>query len=240
MNPYKIITTKTFILGFAEFIFIVVMCYLFTIALKQDTQFAKIEIASVFETLGELPDGAEDLIEQEIYQTVSQNTSSDFNLKTSGATIDTENLINTYIESLDIHYLNFTINLAELQQSYRVVYEWSANATNTNIQPNDSLYVLCLPDNIFGCQDAHENRGDESIIYHLAMIYPFSGYGLNPYLTDAGLEFEIVLPNDTPETESAALAEVRQFVQNLGFNPDDYLYNASYSPGVTITPEYTY
>lgn len=51
-----------------------------------------------------------------------------------------------YFEDIDVHQVNFVIDLPELQQSYQVNYLWSKDPNNTNIPTKYKTLVYCPED----------------------------------------------------------------------------------------------
>lgn len=57
-----------------------------------------------------------------------------------------------YLQDLDIHQVNFIVDIPELDQSYQVNYLWSKDSYNTDIPDNYQTLVYC-PQDAPNCTD---------------------------------------------------------------------------------------
>lgn len=227
------INPKNIIAIFCELTFVIIMAYLFSIVANDSVESTSIQIDNFTSNIKDLPNDASNLIAQELYQTVSLNTDTNFNLANSGAIIRQDSIIETQIADLNMNYLNFIIDVPDANQSYQVVYEWSPDKNNPYILPNNPLYVMCLPDSE-SCKDSYNGHGNDYVLYNILSYYPFDNFSVNPTLANDHLYLNINLPDGEPTTKNNALSTIKSFIKSLGFNSDNFEYNTEYRSAVNV------
>ena len=183
----------------------------------------------------DLNDTQKSAVERVLFQTIALNTPAGQNIPNFGAEIRDGSVINTYLEDFDAHILNFIVDIDELGQSYRVVYRWADDYPNKVVPANNPAMVLCLPDrdlvyDDFNCQDEYSGNGDDQIVYDLLRSKLFSNFtaGVTGDVQNGEpLNIKINTLSDDESVKSAAVAEVAEYLESLGFNLSDYEYSVN-------------
>lgn len=131
------------VLIFFQVIFIILMIISFRNLFDSSEPKLDIEVSGLRDEIAGLSEEGKEVIEYNIYQAVSLNSISD-NIQKSGVFIREGSLINEYFEKINVHYVNFIADIPDIQQSYKVVYEWSDNPENEFISPDYSAVAMCL------------------------------------------------------------------------------------------------
>ena len=173
-----------------------------------------------------------DILGRAIYRTVSMNYSG--NLKNSGAKIREGSMRSLYLNDYDFQYMNFLIDLPDIQQTYRVIYRQGGSKTPEGLLSIDeyNAIVLCpreedLIYEAFDCEDGFGSTAIDSILKTLIRYSEFEGFAVNPVIdmkTGNIDTIEIVMESDDEKQQEAAVNQVKEFLESVGMNPDDYTY----------------
>lgn len=203
-----------------------------TIKIDNYTEIAK--TATLEGALSDVDDEDKKVINSAIYEAASLNSKE--NIKSYGAKIREGATHNMYIEDLGIYYINFLVDIEDLGQTYRVVYQYVKNPPSYANFDNTLLATVYCPSNedlIYGefeCHDQYKNNAEAQILYGLVKYKLFDGFtvGLigNPSAGEK-LSFHLNTSSDEPATKNKAITTLREYIESLGFNPDNYEYSAS-------------
>ena len=174
-----------------------------------------------------------DILGRAIYRTVSMNY--DGNLKNSGANVREGSMRSLYLDDYDYQYMSFLIDLPDIEQTYRVVYRQGDDNTPGGLFGIDdyNAIVFCpreadLIYEPFDCQDGFGTTAMDSILMTLIRYSEFDGFAVNPVidLKTGNIEtIEIVVESNNEKQQEAAVNKVKEFLESVGMNPDDYTYS---------------
>ena len=95
----------------------------------------------------DLPQEKTDQIFYQLYNMLSNNLPEGAEVPERGAMVREGTAEYNYDESEKVHYGKFVVDIAEVQQSYQVQFEWSPVANNQNLGGYPVL-VTCLPEEL--------------------------------------------------------------------------------------------
>lgn len=178
----------------------------------------------------ELDETKKNVIENILYNIVYLNNSGSISNK--GAKIREGSVRNVYIEDLKVYLLNFIVDIEDLQQSYRITYRWADQYPNKSVPADMPAIAFCPQKNEliygdFNCKDDYNNHGADIIVYGLLRYKIFSSFtvGLSgDVFNGEPLSLRINTISDEKTVEEAAVAEVSDYLSELGFNLDDFNY----------------
>ncbi len=185
------------------------------------------------EKLDSLDDMQKAALEGALYDIIALNSPSGTNIPNSGAKIREGSMINRYLPEFDAYFLNFLVDIEELGQSYRVVYRWAEEYPNDIVPIDDPLVAFCprkeeLIYGDFGCQDEFNGNGEDRMAYEMIKKKTFYGFTvglLSNIYNGARLELGIyAIKSDQEEEKVRAVETVREYLQQLGFNLDNFEY----------------
>lgn len=146
-QPIIKINPITFIAILIQIVFIVLLIVTLNGFIGTNREMPRVEVDGLTSEIEDLPEfGGED-IEHDIYLALRENISSE-TLRKNGIKIRNGSLINNYYESLGLYYVNFIIDIPDIEQSYQVIAKWTDDGYG-----GDPLYddvsgvvtgVLCL------------------------------------------------------------------------------------------------
>lgn len=165
---------------------------------------------------------------------VDMNTEG-YNVQNHGAKIREGSVYNVYIGALNMHLLNFIVDLEEIGQSYGIAYRWTDSYPNKSVPANEPAVAFCLDKEklIYGdfdCRDKYDGNGADVIAYGLLKYYAFDGFSLK--LSDSydgkplDIEIGITTGNGEPDAsaEDAAVQKLSEYLASLGFDLEDFSY----------------
>lgn len=137
-----------------------------------------------------------------------------------------------YIEDLDLHFLNFIVDIEDLAQSYRIVYRWADKYPNKNVPTDDPVMAFCLDKDelIYGdfdCKDNYGGRGKDLVVYGVLRYKLFNNYTvglLSDVLGGEALKFRINTSSDSSDAKEDATNAVSSYLASLGFDINDFDY----------------
>lgn len=201
----------------------------------------EIRIDNFSSYFSDTPTEQQEMIFHGLYNAVARNTADPAAIPKSGALIRADTVTSESNPETQVNYGTFIVDLAALEQSYRVQFEWSPEAGNPNLS-GYAVLVTCpaaefviYPD--FVCTDelTEENERIEEINTEYPIMkdlpikidYFAGGYGkqtrydiegdLNTYENGENT-FKIIITDYSGGNYEAALTRIR----DLGYNPDDY------------------
>ena len=139
-----IINYRTIVFFIFQFIFIILMIVMFSNLNAPEVINTGIEIDGLSNING-LSSEDQTTIRHKLYEAVAFNSETN-NIPESGAIIRDGSLINNFYEDFDMNYLSFIVDLSNVEQSYRIYYEWSNDENNQYVSPDDAGAVMCVDD----------------------------------------------------------------------------------------------
>lgn len=243
MNNEKInpVTTGLII---AQVIFTILMIISFNMVLANEPIDLGVEVGGINQEIEGLPESGKSNIEYNIYQAVADNTASG-DIKKTGVVLRAGSLINKYYEEFNINYVNFIADVPDVEQSYRVIYEWSDDAENEYLSPAYSTIVMCVePDEVifenFDCNtedDYMKNTVVSSMAYRYGYALPgYDNISILPEGLTGGEDFRMRINYVTCDTQCScksvskeeqqvAIRAFSDFVAGLGFEPGSISYH---------------
>lgn len=239
-HPYR----KLVIIGIAFVVSIVLISLLimFLQRLFYRNPFGEeIRIDNFSTYFSDTPAEQQEVIFHELYNAVARNTSDPETIPTSGALVRADTATSENNSTTKVNYGTFIVDLAAIEQSYRVQFEWSREADNPNLSGYRVLITCPAAEFViypnFACTDALTEESEQ--IENLNAQYPImkdlpikidyfeGGHGneirydiegdLDAYV-DGESTFKIIITDYTGGNYEAALTRIR----DLGYNPDDY------------------
>lgn len=217
-------------------LFVVLLIITLSIIFRRNPYGNEIKIDNFATYYADAPEDTRDIIFNNLYTIVKDNSPENTELPKSGAKIRDGEAQNDFYEDLDLHYGNFIVDLESVQQSYRVQFEWSEKSKNKNLS-GYSVLLTCVDADLaiykdFVCHDSLSGNEDPSntlakdfplmLELPITIDYYIGGYGRQVYyeITNQinGEEYTVVITDYTGGNKSAALDKIR----SLGFDPDDY------------------
>ncbi len=129
--------------GFFELVFVIIALTLFVKILTPEPANLEMGINWSQSDISLLPTDVQNSIEFSIYDIVAYNTDNP-NINKSGITVRNDSIVKAYREKTNVNYVTLIVDIPDLQQSYRVFYEWSDDKTNEYISPNNNAIAMCL------------------------------------------------------------------------------------------------
>ena len=163
-------------------------------------------------------------IQKKVFKIIAKNTNS-IDVNTVEATIRDDMI---YQQSFgdNVKYLNMTIDVPDLKQSYDVYY-----SPNAVLDPEESTFVLCSDGEELIYKD-FDCKGSDNVSIRNTIVKTFLGYFKFNYFTayaDADNPTNVIISpsvtyNNSEATKSGYIDEVRSAIDSLGISPDDYTY----------------
>ena len=240
------IVIRPLTVGFAivQLIVTVLIVAGFQAVLADDRVSVGVGVSGLQQEIVGLPDSSKEKIEFQIYQAVAKNSGTE-NIKDSGVEIRSGSLINTYYDSINVHYASFIADIPGAEQSYRVFHEWSDDAKNEYISPDMPVGVVCLDKSelVYGEFDCDPSNDylKKAMVYNMiyALGYMSPGSDLNlvmvPESYASSLDFKVKLyyrecvtmcscVSVSNADRLAALQKFDNLVSSLGFKSSDIPY----------------
>lgn len=241
-----VISYKKLILIIGGFIIGVVVISLLIMLLQQifyrNPYGPEIKIDNFSEFYSSTPKEQQEVIFYQLYNSVSQNVTDTANIPTSGALVRADTVISDYNAETDVNYGSFIVDIAALEQSYRIQFEWSKDLTNPNLSGYatlitcpDAEYVIypnfqCTDSLIQAQQQADALNAEYPIMKDLPIKIDYFKDGVGQHINyniegdlstfaDGSSSFKIIITDYTGGKYEEALERIR----SLGYNPDDYV-----------------
>ena len=188
-----------------------------------------------------VPTERREVIFYSLYNAAARNTSDPATIPDSGALIRADTVVSETNPDTEVNFGSFIVDIAALEQSYRVQFQWSEDLDNPNLA-GDSVLITCPSQEYmiypnFSCTDSLIEQ--DQTVEHLNAEYPLMAHlpinidyfingngrqirydiegNLNTY-ADGTSSFKVIITDYTGGNHDAALERIRA----LGFNPDDY------------------
>ena len=188
-----------------------------------------------------VPTERREVIFYSLYNAAARNTSDPATIPDSGALIRADTVVSETNPDTEVNFGSFIVDIAALEQSYRVQFQWSEDLDNPNLA-GDSVLITCPSQEYmiypnFSCTDSLIEQ--DQTVEHLNTEYPLMAHlpinidyfingngrqirydiegNLNTY-ADGTSSFKVIITDYTGGNYDAALERIRA----LGFNPDDY------------------
>lgn len=233
------------ILTIATFAFLVIVVILLIITLQaifhKNPYGNEIKIDNFKEYYEDVPSDRQDVVFNSLYNIVVTNSTPESEIPESGALIRPDSAKSSYDESVQSYYGSFIVDIAEIQQSYRVQFGW-VDKDSPNGLSGDSTLITCVDKSEviyedFNCTDSLIHEEEEAIaLYTLFPImadlpikveYYVNGYGayihyeIGSDLTYEGNEeysFAVIIDDYTGGNYEAAIQKITE----LGYDYNDY------------------
>ena len=164
-------------------------------------------------------------IQKKVFEIVSENSKSiNVDIK---AKIRDDNVHYIAFDRHHTSYLNMTIDIPNLEQSYEVFY-----SSNAVIDPEVPTYVLCLEDDAdivykdFKCKSSDDESIRDTMIETFIKFFDFDYF--SAYISTDDSSTIVIDPSITYDNDEATkksyIAEAKGAVESLGFSPDKYNY----------------
>lgn len=177
----------------------------------------------------------------QLYNAAVKNGVGENSVPANGAMVRADTVISEYDSGTDVHYGSFIVDIAEIEHSYRVQFEWSSDLANPHLS-GYAVLVTC-PENdemiysSFECTDMLTEQ--EQVVTDLNEAYPImkdlpiyidyfiGGYGRQVWYdiegdlsthADGSSEFKIIITDHSGGNYEDAI----QRIIDLGYDPDDY------------------
>lgn len=190
-----------------------------------------IEVSGLSQKLEDVPRNSIDVIQSAVYDAVENNGGTLFGVKKSGdAEIRTGTLINTYFEDINMHYINFVVDVPSIEQSYQVFHEWSDDATNMYFMTNMATMVMCPVESQviypnFDCQDEYNHRGQFIVASVFIKYFSFSHFNVSSSVNPPLIAISTgSLDPIGKETGEIYIQEVKDAISSLGISPNLFEY----------------
>ncbi len=221
-KKYKIII----IVGISSFLILVGI--IIFIAIKSATPRLKIDN---IDTVQNLSSDIITTLEEDLYRTVDDNT--DEKVPTSGALVRTDTIISEYNNSTNVYSGTFIVDIASLEQSYLVQFEWSKEKNNPNLSSTSEL-ISCVRDKSlviypdFNCKDqfSFNEKTDDPDVYlngYLPHIENLST-GENFVVLDNGVNYLFIQLDNCHNTSlvEEAINKTKAWLSSIGIDPEKF------------------
>lgn len=232
----------TVFLVFAEIIFVIVMVGILRSILEEPYIVPQVGITNFFEKIQDLPAESGEEIKEELYGVAALNSGALANIEDSGATIRENTIVNKYFKTINMHYVNFIVDIPSTQQSYQIFHEWSDDGNNPYFVADNSTLVMCptkdkMVYDDFKCVDNSNRRGRYFVVETFKDMGVFSvedwsliGYGVvsptnkwNVTLDDSYIGINVVACGDERK-KNIAVADVNEYFKILGYDLTEFDY----------------
>ena len=222
----------------AEAIFCIFAFVILKGLLSNDYKAAKINIDNYSIGLDfkdtSLNDESRAIIEAALNDIVALNNSGQ-NISNHNANIRPESNYSLYIKDLDIYFVNFIVDLSDIEQSYHIIYRYSDSYSNNSIPPNDPVMAFCLDDDEkiyegFKCKDSYSGSAKNRVAYEMLKNKIFSNFtvGLVGNVYDnEDLSFRINTLSNDEEVVNSAINELSEYLSSIGLDLSNYEYIAA-------------
>ncbi len=148
-NSSKKIEINPFIVGGVLFAILVVVFLIITLVriFRVNPYGNETRIDNLSKYYNDLPQEKTDQIFYQLYNMLSNNLPEGIVVPEKGAMVRDDTSEYNYSELEKIYYGKFIVDIAEVQQSYQVQFEWSPVANNQNLGGYPVL-ITCLPENL--------------------------------------------------------------------------------------------
>lgn len=222
----------------AEIAIIILIIFSFRNVATDNNQVPSTGIVDIYQTISDLPKDSADVIEQSLYSAIKLNGGTLTSLSESDAQIRADSLVNIYFDKVNMHYVNFIVDIPSIEQSYQVFREWSDDPSNPNYLVNRSTMVMCpleeqkiYPD--FNCHDDYDYNG-QSIVVSEFIYYLVDLEHFRVYIQTATAPYTIIIgPTDfnaDEVTKSIYIDQTKEYVASLGFPSDAFTYYVADGP----------
>ncbi|MDO5451469.1 MAG: hypothetical protein Q4F56_00045 [Candidatus Saccharibacteria bacterium] len=212
-------------------IFIIILIFI-VFNINTDTyEPANIPISNFEHDLEGLPENSLDVIESMLYDTIASNGGTLENISDSDAKVRENSMIDLYFEDINMHYVNFIIDIPSIEQSYQIFNEWSDDRTNPNYLTNMATMIMCpLKEQLiytdFNCKDEFDHKGQRILVSKF--IDHFDNDYFAPYFKEGDFSTIYINPisfNLSNSTKQRYIGETKDAVTSLGIPPDIFKYH---------------
>ncbi|MBQ6375541.1 hypothetical protein IJJ37_01235 [Candidatus Saccharibacteria bacterium] len=243
-NNETTIKPSTIVLIALQVLFTILMIVSFSSVLAYEPVQLGVEVDDIEREIDGLTENGRNVIENSIYQMVVYNSNGGSVQKT-GVVVREGSLTNVYLEEFNLHYVNFIADVPVIEQSYQVYYEWSDDELNQYISPDNSVSIMCLSNDLmiykdFDCQEKNVDRKQVIVNKMLSRYnYTLPGHDSTKLLvtpedwknmrTKTKIEFlecdgQCACRVASSEEKNEVEAQLKEFVEGLGFRPQDIEY----------------
>lgn len=240
-NVKQNVNIITVLLVAIEIVFLIFSAIAFKSLAIDESDVAKVEVDDIFQSIEGMPVSSGEIIANALFDTVADN-SNESNIQKSGAVIRDNTLINNYYDGLNLHYVNFIVDIPNLKQSYQIFHEWSDDNKNPYLIANNTTMVMCIADKNkviyedFICKDKQNSFGKYLIVDSFKLYSEM--LGVDPYFDGIEVVSEEQNNSDTPynyikimaiscgddKLKENAKKIVNEYLNSLGFSLNDFEY----------------
>lgn len=214
-----------------QIIFIIVLIVIFSNLNKDTYTPANIPISYLNDDLAELPENSVNVIESMLYDSIASNGGTLDSISNSDARVRENSMVDIYFEDIDMHYINFIVDISSIQQSYQVFNEWSDDRTNPNYLIDMATMIMCLPKEQIiysdhNCKDKFNHNGQKILVSKFISHFDF-GY-FTPSFKEGNLSTVYINPisfNASESVKRSYIQKTKDAISSLGITPDIFEYH---------------
>lgn len=230
MNDDQLIKINPFVVAFILFQVIFILFAIFTIQgiFSKKPAITQIDISNY--SFINLDSQHKPILQGALYDIVSLNNVG--NISSRDAKIRNDSVKDVYVKDLDIHFLNFIIDLDDIKQSYRIIYRWTNSYPNDNISSDNPAIALCpsqseLIYGDFDCKDSYADNIEDIIVFDMLHHKTFDSFTIDlvgDFYNGESLSLRISTGSSDKVSQNAAVSEISDYLSSLGFNLEDFDY----------------
>ena len=198
---------------------------------KSTFKLSNVPISNLSQDLENLPTNSVETIQDLLYDTITINQGTLNSISDSDAEVREGTMIDLYFENIDMHYVNFIVDIPSIQQSYQVFNEWSDDNSNPHYLINMVTMVMCpLKDqqiyNNQDCRDIFNHNGQKIIVSKFINQFDYNSF--TPYFKEGDLSTVYInpaIPNVEDKVKQEYVQETKDMVDALGVSSDIFKYH---------------
>lgn len=203
---------------------------------RDDEAAPKLAVEGLDDIEQRISDNDKTRIEGELLQKVKSNSKT---VKlNSRAVINKDSLKNIRFESINLNYLSAVVDLPDLEQEYRIFFEYSNDQNNSYLTPNETLVVTCLDQNDkykkydFNCAAAPQENIYEKMAAKYLNYFRFKDFSasINP---KKDVKTVNMVSMYGPKNAASYEQQCRSAISELGIDPNRFKYNMLSSSDLT-------
>jgi hypothetical protein len=189
------------------------------------SQKPKIKISDISKQLSGIPEETIQIIETELLSTIKLSTKQ-INRENTTATIRDGSLKRINYSDKNLEYIHMIVDLKDIEQSYRVIQEYSNDDMNINLSANKTIRVMCLTDErdiIYPeqkCTDRFDGTEEAQVI---AKYIKFTNYEYATATLENETDIKVTAFSSLNDQQLSNVSDkIKTVIENLGFHSDRY------------------
>lgn len=220
-----------------QIFFVIILAFFISKLNSNNYSVSNLPISNLKSDLESLPENSVEAIQSALYDNVTTNGGTLSSISDSDAKVREGTMTELYFDEINMHYINFIVDIPSIEQSYQIFNEWSDNKSNPHYLTNLTTMVMCplesqIEYSSFKCRDSYNHNGQSLIASNFLPLLDPDSY--STLIQNSKAPYIVVIAPKAfmvdDDTKTSYTKQTEENIKSLGFPSDAFNYYVSYGP----------